>query len=164
MKDPITLKSGAVFLAAVAPFPDGVDLYQTIARELAAVNFDISNLELDDVSSRDVNTLKNAGLQLVQSKAVLAILDRCLMRCLYNNQKIVVAQTFNPEDARGDYFPVLWEVAKVNLIPFFKSLDLSFLTNVWQKLRNQESNPSSASPDSSPSDSPRKDTDPSPIS
>ena len=128
MQDPITLKSGSTLEIGIASFASGNRLMKTVARELAAVSFDFNLSNFSDLSGQDINVLKNAVFQLLQSDALEAALMECAKKSLYNGEKIT-PQTFEPEDARQDYMPVAWEVMKANLSPFFKGLDLSSLTS-----------------------------------
>lgn len=128
MQDPITLKSGSQLQLGMAPFGDGTRLLKTVARELAAVNFDLDLVNFAELSGKDINVLKNAVFQLIQSDAVEAALMKCAAKSLYNGQTII-ATTFESENARQDYLPVVWEVMKENLRPFFAGLDLSSLAS-----------------------------------
>lgn len=123
MQDPITLKSGAELAVQLAPFSVANKLVKAVARELTTVNFDmdLGSVDLAKIQPKDINTLKNAAFQLLQSDPVEAALMACMERCLYNGQKIVKA-TFEDENTRADYLPVAWEVMKANLTPFFKNL------------------------------------------
>ena len=121
MLDPITLKSGATLQVSMASLSAGKHLMKVVARELSGVSFDFDLTQIGDVGTKDVNTLKTAAFQLLQSDALEAALNECLKVCLYNGERIVAA-TFEPENARADYLPVAWEVMKVNLRPFFSGL------------------------------------------
>lgn len=125
MQDPITLKSGAELQVQIAPFAVGNRLLKTVARELAAVDFnmDFGEIDLSKVSAKDINTLKNAAFRLLQSDEVEKAVLECMKRCLYRGQAIR-PDTFEDENARSDYLPIAWEVMKANLIPFFNGLDL----------------------------------------
>lgn len=125
MQDPITLKSGSQLAIGVAPFATGNKLLKTIARELASVRVDFDLSNLSNPTNRDLDSVKNAAFQLLQSDAVETVLKECMARCLYNGQRITET-TWEDENARQDYLPVAWEVMKANLLPFLKSLGLSF--------------------------------------
>jgi len=129
MKDPILLKSGASLTVSLASFADGTRLLRVVARELAAVNFDMDLVNFEELSGKDVNVLKSAICQLVQSEAIEGVLKDCMKKCLYNGTRIVFPDTFEAEDARQDYLPVVWEVMKANLRPFFAGLSLSSSTS-----------------------------------
>lgn len=45
----------------------------------------------------------------------------CLKRCLYNNQKII-ADIFEDEKVREDYYEIVYACLEVNLKPFIKAL------------------------------------------
>ncbi len=128
MQDPIKLKSGADLQVGVAPFADGMRLLKTVARELAAVNFDLDLVNFSELSGKDINVLKNAVFQLIQSDAVEAALMKCAAKSHYNGHTIL-PNTFEDANARQDYLPVAWEVMKANLRPFFAGLDLSSLAS-----------------------------------
>lgn len=128
MHDPITLKSGAKLQIQLASFAHGTRLLKTVAATLASVEIDFEMSDLKDIGSKDINSLKNVLLALVASEGVERDLLECAKKCLYNDQRIVT-DTFEPEAARGDYLPVLVEVIKANLRPFFSGLDLSSLTS-----------------------------------
>ncbi len=128
MQDPVTLKNGALLTVSLAPFADANRLLKAIARELALVSFDLGDLDLKEISGKDINVLKNAVFQLLQSDAVESAVMKCAEKCLYNNQRIT-SETFAAETDRPAYLPVVWEVIRANLSPFFAGLDLSSLTS-----------------------------------
>jgi hypothetical protein len=160
MSDPIILKSGAELVINLASFDDGDRLLKAVIRELIAVQFDmdITGLSLSDISGKDINTLKNGLFQVAQSDAVQASLFKCLERCTYNGQRITKA-TFNDVGARGDYFPIAWEVIKTNIGPFFANLDLSLLIKSLVPSNGPRSESPSTNQDSSVSTSPERGTD-----
>lgn len=121
MTDPITLPSGASLAVTMAPLETGKKLAKIVARELALVKFDFNLSEMADIGGKEIDSLKNVAFQLIQSDALEAVVLECMKKCTYNGERIIVS-TFEPEDARQDYFPAAWEVLKVNLRPFLKSL------------------------------------------
>lgn len=130
MQDPITLNSGNLLTVNPPPFALANKLLKTVARELTAVSFDLDlgNVDLAKIAPKDINTLKNAAFQLLQSDAVEAAVFACVERCLYNGQKIT-RDTFESPEARADYLPVVWEVMKASLTPFFKNLGFASSTS-----------------------------------
>lgn len=79
----------------------------------------------------------------------------CLVRCLRNDQKIV-PETFNPVEARADYYEIVAECLKENLSPLVVSLrsKLSeYGITVPQAMENADANRESKSP-TTPSSSP----------
>lgn len=132
MQTPITLKSGATLTIGIAPFLAGTKLIRTISRELALVKVDFDLDTLNGVGAKDISTLKNALFTLLASEAVEHAIMECAKKSLYNGQGIT-AGTFESEEARPDYLPVMAEVVKANLRPFFSGLDWSSLIKSNQK-------------------------------
>ena len=110
----------------MAPFEDSWALVQAIVNALKGVQVELSSLDMKAVTGQDFNAVKNALCQLMGSKTLRAAMEQCSKRCLYEGLKIT-KDTFEPENARGDYLPCALEVIKFNCAPFFKNLDLSFL-------------------------------------
>lgn len=137
MQDPITLKSGAELQIQLGSFASGTRLLQTVARTLASVEIDFDMSDLKDIGAKDINSLKNVFLALLASEAVERDALECAKKCLYNKERIVTG-TFEPETARADYIPVMVEVMKANLRPFFSGLDLSSLTGLKPQLPAQK--------------------------
>ena len=123
MADPITLQSGANLTIQIAPFKLGTELVRTVARELIKVRVSLDVSDLTKVAGGDLNTVKDAAFQLIQSDALEKILHECMARCLYNGERIT-ADTWEKVEAREDYFPVMWEVFQANMRPFKRLLGL----------------------------------------
>jgi hypothetical protein len=136
METAITLKSGAILELKMAPFSSGMKLFKTIANELKGVDVELGGLDLKEIGSKDINSLKNVIFQLLGSDAIEACFFDCAKHSLHEGQKIS-RLTFEPENARGDYLPVAWEVIKFNIAPFFSGLDLSSLTKSKPKPSGQ---------------------------
>lgn len=49
------------------------------------------------------------------------VVMNCLERCLYDGKKITI-DTFEPIEARENYYEIVLELLKVNITPFFKGL------------------------------------------
>lgn len=114
----VTLKSGARLKITLAPFADAKALYQAVLKEL-------KDLKLGD-SQQIESVLKDALCIGFSSKEIDERLEVCLRRVLYNDLKID-EDTFEPEKARGDYLPLIYEVMKANIDPFLKSLYAQWL-------------------------------------
>ena len=123
-----TLKSGVTVELAVAPFKVAKELFKVLANELKLVEVDLGTLDLSKIQNTDINAIKNAILQLAGSDKVEAHVFACLARCTYNGVKIT-PDTFEPEEARGDYLPCALEVIKINVVPFFSGLELPSQTS-----------------------------------
>lgn len=145
--DPIQLPSGALLEAKPASFRDSNTLLKVIARELAAVRFDldVGEINLSKLTARDLESIKSAIFQLVQSEAVEQAVWACAKKSLYNHQTIIPSM-FDAESARQDYFLVAWEVVKVNLRPFFLGINWSSLGSADPTSDSLKSGPTSTSP------------------
>jgi hypothetical protein len=128
MSEPITLKSGAILILGTPSFSQSTKLFKVICNELRLVDMDISSMDIRTFAGKDINSIKNALLQLLGSDAVENALFECAIRSTYNSLKIT-RDTFSPEDAREDYFLVAWEVIRHTLRPFGKSLASLLPTN-----------------------------------
>ena len=112
------LPSGAELEITMPPFAVSRALYQAVLEELKGAKINSS----DEV---DVNLFKDLFCVMLSSKKVDAALTECMKRATYNGLKID-ADTFEPAAAREDYITVCFEVAKVSVIPFLKSLYAEF--------------------------------------
>ena len=131
MNKEITLPSGRILVFQMAPFADGNKLCKVVFNELKQVDasFDMSNIKnlmSQDIKGDTMNIIKNLICQLMGSDALERALGVCMARCTYEGMSIT-KDTFEPEEARGDYLPCAWEVIKNNLAPFFKGLNLQSL-------------------------------------
>lgn len=117
-----TLQSGAQLEITQVPFGDAHVLFKAVSRQLKEVRLD---LEADVM-----NTVKDAFLVLAASDEVEGALWKCMARATYNGLK-VTRDTFEPEEARGDFLPVAKEVLAFSIAPFFGSL-ASSLTASFQ--------------------------------
>lgn len=136
----VTLATGNKLSMQVAAWKSVGFLRWVLARELKAVNLDFSsNLVqgflraagekdktvamghiLKALGGEEVDTVKNVFLQLLGSSDLETCLFDCMHCCTYNGVKIV-PDTFEPESAREDFYPIVWEVLKLNLRPFSKT-------------------------------------------
>lgn len=134
MNERKTLKSGKVLLLQLSSFAVSSRLRKAVAVELKAVNLgDVvkmaSGLPVEELLVKGdlpIDTLKSLVCQFLASDSVEAALWECMKVCQYNGERIT-PETFEAEDARGDYLPAAWEVMVLNLAPFFKGLDLKSL-------------------------------------
>ncbi len=120
--------SGAKVKINIAPFKDSMKLKSAIAKELADSDFSFDFDPSKDIKKQDFDIAGIAKIMalLDSSEAVNNALMDCLLRCTYNSEKITGA-TFEPEEAREDYYDIVAACLKVNIGPFFKSLLSKFL-------------------------------------
>jgi hypothetical protein len=112
------LPSGVELTVTLAPFAESKALLDAILEEARG-------LRLDPKAEVDANLWKDCFCVFVSSQRVQAALEPCMRRAAYGGVAIH-AETFEPEAARDDYLPVCYEVAKVNITPFTKSLYARF--------------------------------------
>lgn len=128
----VDLKSGRTLLITIAPFAVANKLRKTVAAELLKVEIDVGKLDMSldirNLDPRALNTLKDVVCQMLASDQVEACFFECAARCTIDGSSIK-KDSFENEDARGDFLPCAWEVIRHNLAPFFESLDLSSLTS-----------------------------------
>lgn len=73
------------------------------------------------VKSGALDSLLEVVIELDCSKEVNEAIFDCLARSTYNGERII-RETFEPEEARGDYYMIIIACLKRNLSPFFKTL------------------------------------------
>ncbi len=122
MPDAITLKSGHTLELRSPDFGAAKNLAKAIARELRSVDVQLESMDIQAFLAKDVNAIKNVFLQVGSSDVVEQAVYACAVKSLLNGQKIT-PNLFEPEDMRQDYLPVVWEVMKFSLAPFFASLE-----------------------------------------
>lgn len=123
----VVLPSGAKLRIQVSPFSIAKNLYQAILEEA-------KSLKLDPNAEIDVNLWKDMFCSALSSKKIESALEECLVRCLYNGQKIS-QETWEPVKTRDDYLTACFEVAAENVRPFMKSLYAKY-SGILGKLKN----------------------------
>ena len=122
--------NGAKIVINSASFKEASKLKNCIAKELLKQNIDIGNAsslnalknELNDSVPKLVNMLKNVILSCDTSEEFESALFACLAHCTYNSARINEQLFDDIPEAREDYYTIMLEVIKENLLPFFKGL------------------------------------------
>lgn len=105
-----------------AGFEDALALKNALAAELSESKLSLDSVDLSGgMDSVDVDSFLGAALKLDSSLEIQTALFKCLESSLYDDKKIV-RETFDDVKAIEDYYPIMFECAKVNLSPFFKKL------------------------------------------
>lgn len=114
--------SGAKFKINPANFKDAMALKSAIAKEISSANVSF-DIDLSKGANQDIDAMDFAKLVAVvdASDRVNECLFKCLIRCTYNGEKITHA-TFEPVEAREDYYEIVFACLKENIAPFFKGL------------------------------------------
>ncbi len=124
------LPSGATLKFTIAPFAEAKALYQACLEEL-------KTLKMDPNEQVDVNLFKDLFCAALASKKIEACVMACLKRATYDSGKgdlKIDEQTFEDVNARQDYIPACFEVAKENIAPFAKSL-YAELSPLWATIQ-----------------------------
>ena len=127
MKD-MPLSSGSVLGFQIAPFEDGIKLTNVVFKELIGVPFGQgTGFDLSSLFQMDASNIKDIVLKVGTSEQVQEAIKKCMFSCTYKgvkdfNATRITNLTFEPEHNRGDYFLVAWEVATLNIVPFFANL------------------------------------------
>lgn len=109
-----TLPSGAKLEFHQAPWKDARKLCQALASEALILKMNLS-------TEIDINFFKDLVCTAIHSEKIEAAIWVCMQRALYNGLK-VTEDTFEPEEARQDYYPACIEIAQENAGPFMKGL------------------------------------------
>jgi hypothetical protein len=129
----ISLPSGAKLKVNEAPFSEANRLLKVCANELAEI-------KLGGPWQNDLDLIKDLLCMAVGSTRIEAAAWPCMRRCLYTGVKIDDG-TFEAEDARQDYLPVLAEMIKANVLPFTKGLSWKWVKDTAMMLRNIQKSP-----------------------
>jgi len=117
--------SGVKVVISPASFEEASTLKNAIATKIKLSNFklDIFNNKNIAEAFKEINAIPFIELLLSidSDKEVNAALFACLNRCTYGGAKIVKT-TFDDITAREDYYVIIAECVKVNLLPFYKGL------------------------------------------
>lgn len=122
MRD-VKLNSGAVLKVQPAPFAVSKALYQALLKEMKGISV-TTQVELSSV-------FKDLFCVGFSSPEIEACIWECMKRCTYNygaGELKIDEGTFEPVERRDDYVKVCIEVARENVLPFFKSLYAEYLT------------------------------------
>jgi hypothetical protein len=123
----IKLPSGAELTISKTPFAVSKSLYQAILEEA-------KTSKIDAATEIDINLYKDLICTAFTSNKIEMCLWGCMKRALYNGEKITES-TFEPDEARQDYYPVCIEVAKHNITPFLRGLSHA-LNPLLAKVKN----------------------------
>ena len=131
----VPLASGATLGFQMARFDVGMNLFNVTFKEMIGVPFGSQGADFDfaELFKMDVGQLKDLVLKVITSDKVQEAIWKCMETCTYQSLNDQVGlkinrNTFESEEARGDFFLVAWEVATLNLFPFFKNLKSLFST------------------------------------
>jgi len=120
----IVLESGARLEVQMASFVNAHRLLKAFAVEVEKVKLNIGVtqntgdiMKLKNLTPETYDMLKNFVARMIASEELGKAIDGCMSVVLYND-KPVSRETFEKEEARQDFLPVMREVLMVNLLPF----------------------------------------------
>lgn len=108
-----------------ASFDDAMALQKAVGRSLKGSKIEIPGSLDDEVTSDLLSDIVNMVLSVAVDDEVEAALFTCCERALIGEEKID-RDYFEDADNRQYFYPIMIEILKVNLAPFFKNLLSSF--------------------------------------
>lgn len=123
-------QSGKRIVINIANFKESAQLKACIAKELLVQNIDLGNAdslaglkdELNNSVPKLLNTAKNLLLSCEVSEEFNKALFNCLQHCTYDNLQVREQLFDDVPEAREDYYMIVFECIKENILPFFKGL------------------------------------------
>mgnify|MGYP001472003072 CR=1 FL=1 len=118
--------SGAKVEVTVTDYSTCFDLMKAVLRAVrqGGVGSKIpDNIQMSDLGKfseldiKDLGGFADAVIGVMTSKEVEELTYKCMERATYNGQRIT-RSTFEPEESRGDFLFVAFQVIKTNLNPF----------------------------------------------
>lgn len=112
-----------------ASFTDARAFKDAIGRALKGTRLDISHLPKkikDEIPDSFITEIIDAAISVGVSDEVDAAFFKCATRTALGTDKIDLDFFEKPEN-REFYYPIMIEVAKVNVLPFFKGLGSLFM-------------------------------------
>lgn len=138
---------GKELIVTPASFAEAMALKEVIANALKEngikidlSSIDISSDKLSDMEAGDVGWMLDPVLTLATDGAIRQCLFKCAERAMFDKKKVNI-DLFEEPDNRKYYYPIMMEVLKANISPFFglaSSLfsNLPGLTELVQKLKS----------------------------
>ena len=111
-----------------ASWANAVGLQKALGRAIKEANlsFDVGDFKkLDQAVEKLLPTMANGLLAVITSDEVESALFKCAEKALVGNEK-VDRDFFEKIENRQHYFPIMIEIIKVNVGPFFKTLSSMF--------------------------------------
>ena len=108
-----------------APLQKSMDLMRSVANALRDQGLDLESVEINAADPAKTEVPLDAILRNVLSVAtdpvVINLLFDCAHHALVNSQRID-REFFEPVERRKYFYPVMLEILKVNVMPFFDDL------------------------------------------
>jgi hypothetical protein len=120
-----TLKSGAKLVVTAAPMQDCDALMSALAKCSKGIPL------TDDILRQDITHLKDYFAEAISSPDFKSAIWKCAQRSTYENVRVSQDLFDDPkleQQARGDYFEILFKIIEVNCAPFFAQIFSLFKT------------------------------------
>lgn len=139
---------GKELVVTPASFAEAMVLKEVIVKMLQAngIKVDLSSIDiksekLADMEAGDVGWILEPILTLMTDSTIRDRLFECAKRAMFDKKKVDLA-FFEEHENRKYYYPIMMEVLKVNISPFFGLVSSWFtnlpgLTDMLQKLKSQ---------------------------
>lgn len=128
----LTTGTGAEVKIEVADFITSMTLKKAVVEAVKESKIDIANIDLENLKVGAIDSILQVILTADCSDKVNEAIFKCLARCKYNGERIS-KDTFEPIEAREDYYEIVIACLKENLAPFFKPLFLK-LNSLQEKM------------------------------
>lgn len=119
-------------------FSDAMALQRAVAFALTKSSIQINTgiLDGEDIDAGSLDTIIKMILQVGISEEIERCLFVCAERVLYKSAK-VDRDFFEPVENRELYYPIMLEIARVNLAPFFKKISSTLTGLIGKNIKGQ---------------------------
>jgi hypothetical protein len=119
--------NGKELMISPASFSDAMALQKAIGRALKGTKLELPDSVTTDVSPEKLGDIIGAVLNVATSDDVEAALFACASRAVYGADREKISRDFfETLENRELYYPIMVEIIKVNIGPFFKGLVSKF--------------------------------------
>lgn len=126
----ITLKSGNVLKLSAAPFIDSIRLTNVVAKAFSQRGLDIkldreTEISFSGLFSKNPDAFVKGLMDIIFEEFVMNLVFKCAERCVYIKKGVsqkITPDAFENEEARNDFYEVMYNIAYENVKPFFGNL------------------------------------------
>lgn len=129
-------QNGVDLVIKPADFISAMKLKNAVLKAVKESGVDISKIDLEKINAASLQPIIEVVLSADTSEDVEKAIFKCLERCTYNGERII-RDTFEPIEAREDYYEIVIACLKENLAPFFKNL-ISKLKSLTPKVSDNQ--------------------------
>ena len=114
-------------------FANTMSLKYHIGKALSMKDLDIGSVKINevdplksDVGSETIGMLLENAISVATDPKVMASLFKCCEKVVMLDNDLINESFFNKIENRGYYYPIMIEVIKVNIMPFFDKISSMF--------------------------------------